>query len=81
MKVHLMNRQIWRKHMVKKMRIIVRNLIAATLSVSLALSVTGCAGNGNVVDTAREDTDGENRSEAQEVVLGGRSGKTDQKDR
>lgn len=55
--------------MVKKMRIIVRNLIAATLSVSLALSVTGCAGNGNAVDTAREDTDGENRSEAQEVVF------------
>ena len=55
--------------MVKKMRIIVRNLIAATLSVSLALSVTGCAGNGNSVDTAREDTDGENRSEAQEVVF------------
>ena len=45
MKEHLIDRQLWRKHMTKKMRTIVQKLIAASLSVSLVIGLTGCSGS------------------------------------
>ena len=45
MKEHLIDRQLWRKHMTKKMRSIVQKLIAASLSVSLVIGLTGCSGS------------------------------------
>ena len=45
MKEHLIDRQLWRKHMTKKMRTIVQKLIAASLSVSLVVGLAGCSGS------------------------------------